>query len=118
MLISDWFRRQSVSSGTGGFSTPSRSWIGKSISKKLRRSSTGKRTGENVPSYQKCSVAPSPPAAVSSSPSSPVYQCPPVFYNYRQADSMQFSDTETQFLTIKQERLKGKVFNKFSPTLF
>ena len=80
--------RQSISSGLG-VSSPSRSWIGKTLPN-LRRASFGRqqRREEPGPSYQPCSV-PVPPSPLWR-PASP--SCPPAFYNYRQSGHIQLAD--------------------------
>ena len=85
--------RQSLSSGLG-FSSPSRSWIGKTLPNLRRSSLGGRQAPERGPTYQQCSVPPSPPALsprLNSPPSPdinfPSPNGPPVIYNYRQPET-------------------------------
>ena len=87
--------RQSLSSGLG-LSSPSRSWIGKTLPSLRRSSLGGRELPERGPTYQQCSVPPSPPARMPHSPhghlspslnaytTSP--SCP-AFYSYRHPES-------------------------------
>merc|ERR1740128_1132290 len=88
--------RQSLSSGLG-LSSPSRSWIGKTLPNLRRSSLGGRQAPEQGPTYQQCSVPepPSPPVLVippcahfPPSPgvysASPSFPQAPVIYKYRQ----------------------------------
>ena len=86
--------RQSLSSGLG-LSSPSRSWIGKTLPNLRRSSLGGRQAPEQGPTYQQCSVPepPSPPVLPPCAhfpPSPGVYSASPSFpqapaiYKYRQ----------------------------------
>jgi len=95
--------RRSISSGLG-FSTPSRSWIGKTVPN-LRRNSYNKESKhEPLPSYQHCSIPLSPPApapvsSLNKEVLSPQGTCPPAFFNYRQSGFVQLSD-DVEYINV------------------
>ena len=81
--------RQSLSSGLG-LSSPSRSWIGKTLPSLRRSSLGGRQAPERGPTYQQCSVPPSPPVLtpLHLPPSPQTYGASPgvapAVYKYRQ----------------------------------
>ena len=96
--------RQSLSSGLG-MSSPSRSWIGKTLPNLRRSSLGGRQVPERGPTYQQCSVPvpPSPPALsprVPFPPSPDVYTASPsvppapAMYRYRQPGQVMAADSE------------------------
>ena len=85
--------RESLSSGFGILSSPSRSWIAKTLPN-FKRKSMGKPRSDSHPTYQQCSVPPTPPMShyYEEFRSQATPTCPPAFYNYRQSEEVQLSD--------------------------
>jgi len=92
--------RRSIASGLG-LSTPSRSWIGKTVPNLRRNSSNKDPRHEPLPSYQHCSIPLSPPAPVSASTEILSQQgtCPPAFFNYRQSGFVKLSD-DVEYMNV------------------
>ena len=90
--------RESLSSGFGILSSPSRSWIAKTLPN-FKRKSMGKPRSYSHPTYQQCSVPPTPPMShyYEEFRSQATPSCPPAFYNYRQSKEVQLSDADTSY---------------------
>ena len=90
--------RESLTSGFGVLSNPSRSWIAKTLPN-FKRKSMGKPRSDSHPTYQQCSVTPTPPMShyYEEFRSQATPSCPPAFYNYRQSEEVQLSDADTSY---------------------
>ena len=111
--------RESLSSGFGVLSSPSRSWIAKTLPN-FRRKSIGKPRTDSHPTYQQCSVPPTPPMShyYEEFRNQGTPTCPPAFYNYRQSEDVQLSDGCQSSYSRKFNVDTGSAFHEGMTQLF